>query len=281
MAFGQPGRQRPQVGGKDDVGRLLLQIKVRLRQLQREGHGSRVLRPEEVTVGDGELPHAVCFPPHGALWCILRRGHPAGGAVQQLNIALLGAGRREGQPRLHLLARNRHQRPDIRLQGNAGGEGAFPLHPGQHGIPLRVVHRLVDKPRCLLRVDAQGLQELPVYPQLPVHHPPVDAPAVQQGVELRLGKAGPLRPYQGHRLGAGVGVVVGQAGQPQPLRLQPGGQQGLDAGGEPGVDQLERPRQIPHIPAAGDVGGQGVVQVEKGLILVVHKYPPLRFLSPA
>ena len=29
------------------------------------------------------------------------------------------------------------------------------------------------------------------------------------------------------------------------------------------------------------VGGQGVVQVEKGLILVVHKYPPLRFLSPA
>lgn len=65
-------------------------------------------------------------------------------------------------------------------------------------------------PRCLLRVDAQGLQELPVYPQLPVHHPPVDAPAVQQGVELRLGKAGPLRPYQGHRLGAGVGVVVGR-----------------------------------------------------------------------
>ena len=55
----------------------------------------------------------------------------------------------------------------------------------------------------------------------------------------------------------------------------------LDAGGEPGVDQPERPRQIPHIPAAGDVGGQGVVQVEKGLILVVHKYPPLRFLSPA
>ena len=70
-------------------------------------------------------------------------------------------------------------------------------------------------------------------------------PASGQGVKLRLGEVRPLLPYQFHRPGPGVGIVVGQALQPQPLRLQPGGQQGLPAGGEPGVDEPGSPLQVP------------------------------------
>ena len=92
--LGQPGRQRPQVGVKTMWGGCSSRSKSGCAS-SREGHGSRVLRPEEVTVGDGELPHAVCFPPHGALRCILRRGPLPG--VQSSNSILLCWGQAAGR----------------------------------------------------------------------------------------------------------------------------------------------------------------------------------------
>ena len=116
-------------------------------------------------------------------------------------------------------------------------------------------------------VDAQGLQEPLVDVHLPAQHPPVDAPAVHQGVKLLLGELRPLRPDLPDGLRPGEGVVVAQPLQPHPLRLQPGGQQGLLPPGEPPVNEPDGPLQIPHVPPAGDVGGQGVAQMQKRLVL--------------
>ena len=97
-------------------------------------------------------------------------------------------------------------------------------------------------------------------------HTPVNAPGIHQPVKLFLGAAGPFGTDHGQGLGTVVGVVAGQTFQPQPFYHQALRQLGLPGGGQTQVDQTFGPLQVTHGLPAGNIGGQGIGQMNKGLV---------------
>ena len=161
---------------------------------------------------------------------------------------------------------HRHQGADGGPQRDAGSKGTLSLHLGQHGVPGGVILGLLYETGGFSGVNTQRFQESLLTPQFPVNHAPVDAPVVHQSVKLFLRALGPLCADHSQGLGTGVGVVVRQTGQPQPLRLQAESQKRLGMAGQTLVDEPDGACHVAHLLPAGNICGQRIVQVQKSVV---------------
>ena len=100
-----------------------------------------------------------------------------------------------------------------------------------------------------------------------VHIPPVNAAVVHQGIELLLGELGPLGAHLGYGFFPGEGVVILQPGKPYPLGPEPGGQLGLDPGGEITVNEPQGACNVPCLYQPVHIGGEGVHEMAEILVL--------------
>lgn len=117
-------------------------------------------RADEVAVGDGEVVTFPAIPVNGALGGVLRGDLSALGVVQQFDLALLGTGGGNGQPRLYPAAVGGLPGLDLRLDGDPGGKAALRLHPGEHLVPGGGVLHLRLQAGGILRVYPGGVHKI-------------------------------------------------------------------------------------------------------------------------
>ena len=267
-ALGDTLTQLPEIGGKGDVGQLLLGVESGLDLVAFQGVGVHIGRMVLIAIGDLKTVPLAALPVDGSGGGVRRGQDIAGGGVQDLDLALLGAVRRDGEPGLDLFPLGPLGGPDRGLQGDAGGQPPLPLHPGEHFIPPGVVHRLGFQAGGLLfRIDTHAAQKAVVVLYLSIDIPPINAAVVYQSVKLLLGKLGPLGPDLGDGLLPGKGEVILQPGKPHPLSPEPGGQLGLGAGGEIAVNEPQGACNVPRLYPPLHIGGEGVHEMAEILVL--------------
>ena len=179
-------------------------------------------RAEAVAEGDGKRGlRRRALPEDRALGRIVRGERAAGRGVQQLNVALLRAGGRERQPRLHRRfgrgGLRRGQRQAQRDLGLQAAGGAQLLRRARAQVAGRVGGKAARVER---RVDGQRFGKALLVMGFALDKAPVDVAAVHKGVKLGFGKIGHFTPQAFQRRSARVGVVFGQAAHLFGARLQ-------------------------------------------------------------
>ena len=245
--------------------------KVRLLRVRGQGVHVHVIGADVVAVGNRPLPlPRLAVPVDAPLGSVSVRQLPAGGGVQQLDVALLGTVRREGQPRLKVRLRVRADR-----RGNGGPDGdvgtqvAVFAHGGNDLVP-HAVGRLGGKaPGIHVRVEAQRLRETIQIIRCTVDIPPVDAVGGHQRVKFRFGKIRHILPQQRDGVGAGKCVVFRDAPHDLPAGQQrPFGLLGQTFLLQKQVDAGVGGSEIPGAVVALHLGGQSHRHIGKPAVFV-------------
>ncbi len=139
-------------------------------------------------------------------------------------------------------------------------------HLVNRGELLRAVGRRAREPRHLLGILAQRVEKAREETLLALDETPVDAPAVNEGVEVPLAKVGPLGTNLGQGLLARHAEVARRPQHAGALGTQAGGELGARSGGEFVLDEANGVRELARVLEARDLCGKPVVKVSDVLV---------------